>query len=700
MASSYSMPRALLRTINPFRHLTPTEIDALIPDLTRHEYREGDIVYEQDANDQRVFLLAEGRVEVRDTHRTPPSVVDIITPGHYFGDRPSLFDEPRRFEVRALESVVAYSMDGSRFLALIQGSPTFARAIADLLRSKQKILVAFDQFLAQLTMAAGVGEIRFGSLLRTYRNLEPALHPALASNEIDFGALLYAVRRLPENATRTFVFFLTDTLPQVWDAPGKAFHEVASGVRPRGVYEVMPGKSMVLMRDGTSDLVDFVTCLCVLAIEARKIRKRFRDPEMFLALAEWVARRETTRPTINKLEDPPPELPLTVDELKQLERIWPDDTLTRIRDLAVHHEDWSIEVSRARDTYNSRYSERWAAQLAEATRSLLGCDPAELPAGLQVHIISSNTHSVTNCLSPWLRAHGEEILEWGRATHHRMLDVPWVNETDAVYAIARDYFRAHPERGVERTHADNEAGMIRLRETAFTGIQVELIDTARLMGREVDVDIPKPSHASLIVNIDFAFGQQAGEILGALLTLFGRNLASVNVLGKAGALQGKRGDLLVPTAFLEQSRDLLDPMPPLAVDLERLITRVKGRGVHVGPMLTVAGTLLQNRMMLQFYKQIWRCVGLEMEGAFYFRRTHEAEQLGVIPKNVAQRYLYYVSDLPLDHASNLTESLSPAEGIPPLYAITREILSGVLDTPVASVQLSPRSSRAGHHDGG
>jgi hypothetical protein len=589
-----------------------------------------------------------------------------------------------------MEPVIAYAMEGSRFLALIHGSPTFARALADLLRSKQKILVAFDQFLAQLALGAGVGEIRLAPLIRAYRALEPALHPALASPDIDFGALVYAVRRLPENATRTFVFFLTDTLPQVWDAPGKAFHEVASGVRPRSVYEVMPGKSMVLMRDGNSDLVDFVTCLCVLAIEARKIRKRFRDPTLFLALAEWVARRDPARPSAARIDDPPPELPLSDAELKQLEKIWPGDTLTRIRDLAVHHEDWSLEVSRARDTYNSRYSERWAAQLADATRSLLGCDPAELPAGLQVHVISSNTHSVTNCLSPWLRANSEAILSWGRDTKHPMLDMAWVNDSDAVYAIARDYFRAHPDRGEQRIQADHEAGMVRVRETAFTGIQVELIDTARLMGRDVDPGIPRPTHAALIVNIDFAFGQQAGEILGALLTLFGRNLASVNVLGKAGALQGKRGDILVPTAFLEQSRDLLDSIPPQAIDLERLIHRVKGRTVHVGPMLTVAGTLLQNRMMLQFYRHIWRCIGLEMEGGFYYRRAHEAEQLGVIPGHVAQRYLYYVSDLPLDHGANLTESLSAAEGIPPLYAITREILSGVLDVPATSLQVPSR----------
>ena len=37
------------------------------------------------------------------------------------------------------------------------------------------------------------------------------------------------------------------------------------------------------------------------------------------------------------------------------------------------------------------------------------------------------------------------------------------------------------------------------------------------------------------------------------------------------------------------------------------------RDVRTGPLLTVSGTLLQNRDMLHFYRHIWDCIGLEME---------------------------------------------------------------------------------------
>jgi hypothetical protein len=87
--------------------------------------------------------------------------------------------------------------------------------------------------------------------------------------------------------------------------------------------------------------------------------------------------------------------------------------------------------------------------------------------------------------------------------------------------------------------------------------------------------------------------------------------------------------------------------------------------------------LLQNRIMLEFYRRVWGCIGLEMEGAHYFRRVNEARHLGIIPAEVDLRFYYYVSDLPLDHSSNLATRMGAVEGIPPLYAITREILSEI-----------------------
>jgi hypothetical protein len=222
--------------------------------------------------------------------------------------------------------------------------------------------------------------------------------------------------------------------------------------------------------------------------------------------------------------------------------------------------------------------------------------------------------------------------------------------------------------------------VLRLEETASTGVQVQLIDVSRLHEHEVDPGVAMPGDGrDLIVNIDYAFGEQARHIIKNLLMLFGHNLASINFLGKAGALTGARGDILAPNAFVGQSTDTFQPLPaPDPAARERLAARIPGHEVHTGPLLTVDGTLLQNRMMLRFYRQIWGCLGIEMEGIHYYLQVIEASQLGVIPPDIRSRLFYYVSDLPLEHTASLSAPLAATEGIPPLYAITRHIISEAL----------------------
>jgi len=42
---------------------------------------------------------------------------------------------------------------------------------------------------------------------------------------------------------------------------------------------------------------------------------------------------------------------------------------------------------------------------------------------LIVDIISSNTHSVVNLVSPWVHKRKEEITEWGKKNHPEIVEV-------------------------------------------------------------------------------------------------------------------------------------------------------------------------------------------------------------------------------------------------------------------------------------
>jgi hypothetical protein len=679
--------RARLASIVPFRFVRSEDLDSLLAASALVSFQKGESLIRQgDAQSDEVFVLVEGSAESIDLSRNPPFRLNVIEAGSYFGERSCLIGEARTHEVRALESALALSIPGPRFLTLLAESQPFAQAFGTKLREGLGLFEAFDRFNAEVFRGMALGHIEIRRLVELYKNLEPALHPFVREEAtIDWAALSYAVRRLPDNLTRCFVFLLTDNLPSVYASPELLFPFVPTEARHRFVYEMMPGKDMVLIRSGMSDLMDFLTCLSVFAVEARKIRYRLNHPDLILALSILDRGKDAQSPDplagARMSADAAAKAvlsPFSSEEVAEFDSIWPGKAVDRVGDIVFHRQAYSVDVRKQVNNYNGTLNELWADQVGEAAEKLMGQRPSDFSEDIQVHLISSNTHSVSNCLNPFFNEKKRPILEWAAG---QGLRIPgWTNELDEVYHLARPWFLAFPEMRHEVAEMERRHGIVRLPETVTTGIQVQLIDGNGVCERDVDAGIAMSScpPRSFIVNIDYAFGEQAEEIMRSLLLLFGRNVRSINVIGKAGALAGARGDILAPTAFIEQSNDAFQPLPGLGREsVRRLEAALSGRRVLEGPLLTVGGTLLQNRAMLQFYRKIWRCVGLEMEGIWYLRAVLEAEQLGVLRGDARRSFIYYVSDLPLSSVSRLSARLSPLEGVPPLYAATRELLSGI-----------------------
>lgn len=673
---------ALIERVIPFRFLDGALREELAEKLEYAHFDAGEtIICQGDPDDRYVYLLEHGTVSITSPNEADasgyPRRITSVEPGHYFGEWEPVFDVPRTYEITADRSVECFRVAGDEFLALMGRSPVFAQGLGTLLRDRQGIFASFDRFKAELLRSVTQGHIIVAKLLPFFRSLQPALHAGVNDDSrLDTAALSYAVRRLPDNITRTFALLLSDELVGAYSDPDAYFPPVSTSARRREVWEMLPGKNLVLVRNGLSDLFDLITCLCTYSIEASKLRLRLNKIDQLRRISRYL-----NDPEGQKEAEFLASLPFTRAERDGLLSLWPGETVSRIYEIVRHREMFAIDVRRRTNTYNSRRAESWTSQLAAATREHIGYDPACLPDDVDVHIISSNTHSVTNCLNPWYRRNRDQVLEWGADNRPDIVGGDWAVTEDLVYALARDFFIANPEAARESRETGAAHGISRLESTASTGIQVQIIDVPRLQDDGLDPGIRKldTGRPAFIVNIDYAFGEQAEHIMRNLLMLFGRNVASINFLGKAGALVGERGDVLHPTAFVEQSSDLFQPIPSTGDKREsRLRDRLQGREMHEGPMLTVDGTLLQNRLMLHFYRHIWNCIGLEMEGTFYYRQVTESTQLGVIRPDVTQRYFYYVSDLPLAPHGSLSSRMALSEGVPPLYAITRHILDEAL----------------------
>lgn len=664
------MSAEILCQVSPFKYLSPNEQSALFESMSVRHYGDGETIIEQGQSDREVFLLVEGQVSVINPSKHPDAFIGHIGAGNYFGERSALFGDERRFQVAANGPCKCFVMSGDSFLEAIQNSTPVAQALARNLRQKQSLFANLDSFHSTLEESKSRGVVDLETLIDEYKALSPALHPGVHRSEIDTGAWLYAARRLPENLTQNYVSLLSRNLPLLLSRPDDIARKVPTKARRRSIWELKTGKSLVQLRDGQTDFIDFMTNLCLHSVEARKLRKRIRSPHLMAEIAEAVAEGGAAADAM--LE----RLPVSADELEGLKTIWPKDLLTRIHEMLIHHEDYSIFVDKALgNDYNADGAELWTQQIRERACELMGSLD-----NLEVDIVSSNTHSVVNCLSPFLHKHSDAIEEWAQDARPELFSAQFHNDTDRLYALAHQYLKTHPSVLDEMSRVEQEHGIISLQETEFTGLQVDLVNLSKLDYEFLDPVLEKcykPKTRRLLVNIDYAFGCQAEDILGCLILLFGQSIRSISILGKAGALCGERGDILLPSYVLNQAGDNIFPVGNQDMDPE-LIAKLSGVAVHAGPVLTVGGTLLQNKILLHYYRKLWRCVGLEMEGSFYAKQIERSRLLGLLRKDLKTRFLYYVSDLPLEEHSNLSTSLAPWEGIPPLYATTRAVLNQIL----------------------
>ncbi len=147
-------------------------------------------------------------------------------------------------------------------------------------------------------------------------------------------------------------------------------------------------------------------------------------------------------------------------------------------------------------------------------------------------------------------------------------------------------------------------------------------------------------------------------------------------MGKAGILEGIKGDLMIPDAHVFEGT--ADNYP---FDNDFTTKQFKGNGLGVvgGPMVTVLGTSLQNREILGYFlESSWRAAGLEMEGAHYQKAIQAATHIrkSVNPA-LKLRYAYYASDNPLVTGHTLASGSLGVDGVKPTYLITMEMLRGI-----------------------
>jgi len=204
----------------------------------------------------------------------------------------------------------------------------------------------------------------------------------------------------------------------------------------------------------------------------------------------------------------------------------------------------------------------------------------------------------------------------------------------------------------------------------------QLVDLARVESELIDDRIPWRGRTDgVILNMDYAFGEEGFFLFNELLEHLGSRVRGVYIMGKAGSLVGERGDIMLPTFFVKLgSGDVYDVHNCMtASDFDGF----DGIDVHAdGPMLTVAGTFLQNRVALSYFRDHWNALGVEMEGTPYARALAQARLRQRVVPPLSVGVAYYASDAPL--SSDLLSEPLADEGARAAYAVTVAILRNIL----------------------
>ena len=516
------------------------------------------------------------------------------------------------------------------------------------------------------------------SLVNSLLVLSPEIYGLVADPEkIELDGLLYVMERLPRGIEECRYVRLISREGY----EHSAFTPLVPAKRKRNCYRVDEDQMYVEMTRGRSDIYDILTHLTFLYIESEKIRinstdhkgmenlnwqmltkivKKEEKGEEFDKQAACSYLSHITGRTFEETNNMVEKFDASANSNSLFSIIYNLGKLAIDEKLHEMDREISFSATLRERVGHHVYGELWANRI----KSVLF---EEGLLGRPIHIISANLHSVINTIYA-----------------HQALGLGTYEEVEKV---AMDIsINAKNNKAKEITAYALKNGLIDLPDLSGTNIGAQIIDTAKMSSGTIvpGVSLPKEQKKRpVIVVMDYAFGEQAYECFDELLKPYereGENIAldvvSASIMGKAGILEGKKGDIMIPSSHVfEGTADNY----PFKNELKATDFNGYGLGVYEGAMITVLGTSLQNKDVLRYFmNSSWKAIGLEMEGAHYQKAIQSASKIrNSIRKNVKVLYAYYASDNPLETGSTLASGALGMEGVRPTYLITLKILERI-----------------------
>lgn len=507
--------------------------------------------------------------------------------------------------------------------------------------------------------------------------LNPEIYGSMADPEkVELDGLIYVLDRLPDGITETpYVQFTSNEGIDI-----TKFQPIIPPKRRRLCYRLDEDQMNIEVTRGRSEIYDTLTHLTFLYNESDKIRKKAYDKDQktnraWAKIEEIVLhdRKITSKERDVALMHISNIIGRTFQETQSAYKYFSVEGnkekffriiywmgATSHNDFAGHKKREITFSSTLRERIGHHIiGEKWANTIK---KTLMDNNLLDRP----LHIISANMHSVSNMLYAF------DALE---------VDFKNTNEFDVYKDLSSSKNKNLRDTVYEHAHRN---GMIFIPDTSGTNMDVQIIDLKNVNLKNSAFSNAKTSPEDVVIVMDYAFGEQAFEVMDELLKPYKTkgqsimmNVKSIAIMGKAGILTGDKGDIMVPNSHVVEG--LTDNY---VFKNEITAEDFKGSrlGIYTGPMITVLGTSLQNKDLLEYFKDSsWKAIGLEMEGAHYQKAIQIASLIRRhISPEVKVMYAYYASDNPLETGSTLASGGLGLTGVKPTYLITKIILKKIL----------------------
>jgi hypothetical protein len=511
-------------------------------------------------------------------------------------------------------------------------------------------------------------------------SLRPEIYGSIAEEKVELNGLLYVIERLPTGIEQCRYINLTSDEGY----SNSHFKAIVPPKRRRNCYRIDDEQMNVEITRGRSDIYDILTHLTFIFIESHKIKNRVLIDEEGKVSRDWEKLEQTVLENKKlSLIDREKAISHAANILgrtfAEVKNIYDDFGNTASPDRFLHIIYWLGKIAIEEIVDNNKrtitfspilrerlghhiHGEIWADNIKNVLNENNLLDRP-------IHIISANMHSVMNSIF------ATEVLK-----------SKFKDKTDFYIYEELSKSGAHEVRSKVEQVALKQ-GMISLPDTSGTNIDVQIFDTAKIDWKKSSFPNTKPEKtAPVLIVMDYAFGEQAYETIDELLKPYKKgkntiflNVESVSIMGKAGILQGGKGDIMIPNAHINEGTA---DNYPFHNELNAKMFEGNDIPVFAGPMISVLGTSLQNKELLKFFHEsTWGAIGLEMEGAYYQKAIQSASKIRKsINENVQVRYAYYASDNPLESGSTLASGGLGTTGVKPTYLITIKILEQIFKT--------------------